>query len=141
MFTGQFAVSRKIDRELVFLLGIQIEQVQVAAILEHDRVRPQAWPVHIKIREMRELFDLMRGQAVAVQVQAMFRPAIGIEINGVAVPHGKRVGPFRVRHLLDVLGLEIVDPDVLRHAARYSASRCGSSGRCGCRRCYFRQAE
>ena len=67
---------------------------------------------------MGELFDLVRVQPVAVKIQPVFRTAIRIEINHVSVPHRKRIGPFRVRHLLNVVGLEIVNPDVLGHASR-----------------------
>src|SRR5581483_9790230 len=108
------AIAGRVYREFLLLLGVQIEQIQVASIFEDDGIWSEAWPVHIKVGEVREL---IAAQAVAVQVQAVFRTSIRVEIDRVAVPHGKSVGPFGVRHLLDVIGFEVVNPDVLGHAA------------------------
>src|ERR1035437_6657678 len=95
MRPGLFAVSRQINRQLASLLCVEVEEIQEPAILEHDLVGPKAGPVHVELRVVRQLFDLAGVEAIAVQVQAMFGATIGIEVDGVAVPHGKRVGPIR----------------------------------------------
>src|ERR1022692_2490923 len=117
MGPGLFAVSRQINRQLASLLCVEVEEIQEAAVLEHDLVGPKAGPVHIELRIVRQLFNLAGVEAIAVQVQAMFGPAIGIEVDGVAVPHGKRVSPILVRHNVDSAALEIINCDVLGHAA------------------------
>src|ERR1035438_5494292 len=47
----------------------------------------------------------------------MFGPTIGIEVDGVAAPHGKGVSPILVRHNVDSVALEVVNCDVLGHAS------------------------
>ena len=58
---------------------------------------------------MRELLNLLGAQVVAVQIQVMFRTSVRRKVNRVAVPHGKRIRPIRVGHILDGVVLQVVD--------------------------------
>src|SRR5690242_6685830 len=66
---------------------------------------------------MRELLDLLRTKVTGVQVQLMFRSAIGAEVDGVAMPHRKGVSPFRVWQIEAGVVLEVVDGNSLRQTA------------------------
>ena len=66
MGPGLFAVPRQIDCQLARLLCIQVEEEQKPAVLEHDLVGPKAGPVHVELREVRQLLDLARVQVIAV---------------------------------------------------------------------------
>ena len=67
---------------------------------------------------MRELFDLFAAQVIGVQVEMMLRSTIRTEVNRIAMPHGKRVGPVRVRHVFAGVVLEIVNGDGLCQSSR-----------------------
>src|SRR5579872_1167432 len=67
---------------------------------------------------MGKLLGLLAAQIVAVKIDALVRAAVRGEINLVIVPHGESVGALVVSYLLDGVGLEVINPDVLRHAAR-----------------------
>ncbi len=80
-------------------------------------VRPEAGPVHVVVLEVGELLRLFGLQAVAVEVDAMLGAAVRAEINRVTVPHGVGVGARVIRDALVGVVLEIVNGDVLGHAA------------------------
>ena len=107
----------RVDGQLLRLLRFQIEGVKVAAVLEDDGIRTQARPHHVEVSEMSELLDLLAAQIVAVEIEVMFGAAIGTEIDGVAMPHGKGVSPVGVGHVFDSIVFEIVDGDGLGQAA------------------------
>ena len=64
---------------------------------------------------MASLFGL---QAVTVKVHAVFRTSVGTEIDRVPVPHGVSVCAGVIRDALVGVILEVIDCDVLGHAAR-----------------------
>ena len=99
-------------------LALQIEEVKEPAVLKNDGVRSQAGPVDVVILEVGELASLLGLQAVTVKVHAVFRTSVGTEINRVAVPHGVSIGAGIIRDALVGVVLEVVDGDVLGHAAR-----------------------
>ena len=117
MLPREVAVAGHIDGQLVGLFGIQVKGIKKAAVFENDAVRPKARPIYVKIREVGELANFVTLHAVAKEVEPVLGAAVRIEVNRIAVPHRKSVGPVLVRHLFDFVRLQVVNPDVLRHAA------------------------
>ena len=99
-------------------LALQIKEVKEAAVLENDGVRSQAGPVDVVVLKVGELPGLLGLQAVTIDIDAVFGAAVGTEIDGVAMPHGIGVGAGIIGEALVGVVLQIVDGDVLSHAAR-----------------------
>ena len=93
------AFAGQVDVQFFRTVRLRIEGVEVAGILEYDRIRPQARPHDIEIGEVGQLLSLFSAEVVAVKIQAMFWTTVGAEIDGIAVPHGEGVGPFGVRQV------------------------------------------
>ena len=117
MLHALVAVAGQVDGQLLRLLRLQIEGVEIAAVFEDDGIRTQARPHHVEVGEVGELFDLLAAQVVAVEIEVMLGAAIGGEVDRVAMPHGKGVGPIGVGHVFDSIVFEIVDGDGLGQAA------------------------
>ncbi len=113
MLHALVVVAGKIHSQLLRLFRFQIEGIEVAAILENDRVGAEARPHYVEVGEMGELLNLFAAQVVAIEIEVMLGAAIGAEVDGVAVPHGEGVGPFGVWQVFDGIVLEIVDRDRL----------------------------
>ena len=47
------------NSQLVRLFRLKVERIEIACVLEDDRIRPKAWPHNIEIGEVCKLFDLL----------------------------------------------------------------------------------
>jgi len=106
-----------LDRELAGFLSLQVHDVQVAAVFVDDGAGADPGPLDIVFSVIGQRPHLFRLQVVRIQVVHLGRVPVGDEVDRVTVPHGKHVvGIARSDHLGRV-GLQVVDPDVGRHAA------------------------
>jgi len=69
-------------------MTLQVERIQISAVLENYGVGTQARPHDIEFVELSKLFDLLTSDVVTVEIQPVLRPAIGGEINRVSVHMG-----------------------------------------------------
>ena len=97
------------------LLRREFEHVQPAAVLVHDGVGAEARVLHVVLVVMGHLAEVAGGGVVGPDLQ--LAGLVAGEVDRVPVPHGEVLGAGPVGHLgRDVL-VEVVDPDVLGHAA------------------------
>jgi len=89
--------------------------MQLAVQFKHDLPGVGAGPANVPVAVMRELTRLPRFEVVAVQVE--HAGAVGVEIDGVADPHGIPVGARIVGDLDQCRMLEIEDVKNVRPAA------------------------
>src|ERR1700732_5063835 len=115
---GLVALSTHINDQFFSLPSLQVEPIQVAAILKNNRIGTKAWPHDIEFVELSKLLDLLAALVVAVEIEPVSGPAVGSEINSVSTPHRKRVGIVLMRDdLINDIILDVVDRNVLRQAA------------------------
>ena len=114
--TGRGGVGGHRDRQRPICAAACVVEMQFAVQLVNYLAAIGARPPHVPVRVMSDLPGLARLDVVAIQVE--YAAAIGVEINGVADPHGiairaRILGDLdhgRVRQIKDV---EIVGPTAL----------------------------
>ncbi len=111
------------DRHLRRLLGREVEPVDVAAVLEHDGVVAERGELDVEVGEVGELLRLLRAEVVAVQVHVVGRVAIRGEVDRVALPHRDDVLRRVVRQVRRLFRGEVVQPEVVGHAAPVALPR------------------
>ena len=109
---GQYALGRNLHGDLPGLLSSQIQNVQVSAVFIDDRIRAQAGPFDVILLVIRYLTGLSGLCVIAVDVELML--PVRVEVDLILMPHGHVVRSLPVGDLLDFVGLQIVDPYVLR---------------------------
>ena len=114
------AADRKIfldlDRHRRCLTAREIVAPDVSRLLEHDRVFADRRKLDVEISEVRELLGFLRRKVDNEQIHAVV--AIGDEIDLVVrSPHRADVLRGIVRQIFGGAGFEIVNPNVVRHAA------------------------
>ena len=100
--------------DLGAFLGLEIEQIQTRAGLEHDRVRADRRKPDVEIGEVGHLTQLAAGALERPDVVALVGPAIGDEVHRVPVPHRLRVVGGVGRQVLRRQRFEVEHPDVGR---------------------------
>ncbi len=108
---------------LAHWLGGEVEAVDVAAVLEHDGILAQRRELHVEVGETGQLSCLFRPRVVDEEIHPLVGVAVGEEVDPVASPHRDDVLRRIVRDILGRLGVEVVDPDVVGHAAAIALPR------------------
>ena len=108
-------VVRHQHLDAVGLLVGERHDVEIAAVLEHDRVRADAGPLDVVLAEARDLAMALRVQIVGPKV-GVPPAAVRAVVDRVAVPHRPLVGAHPVGDLFGRVLAEVVDPDLGRVA-------------------------
>ena len=106
---------RDLDRNPRARTGCRVEEPQVARHLVDDAVPALARPPDVVVGVAGDLGLLSTGEIVAPDVERT--AAVGREVDGVADPHGQPVRAAIVGEPQVLAGCEVVEPQVLRHAA------------------------
>src|SRR5581483_1239571 len=89
----------------------------LASLLEDDarftRSGTETREIDVIVGVVCDLAELVTGGVVRPDVLALVGVVVGEEIDGLASPHGERLGPRPVRHMMQRPTIEIVDIDVL----------------------------
>ena len=121
---GQHVVAVDGHGHLAGLFRGQVQEVDPATIFVNDlavsritRITriTQAGPLDVVFVVARHLAMLGRPEIVGPDLE--LAGAVTQIVDRVAVPHGEAVGTDPVGDLLALVGAEIVDPDILGHAA------------------------
>ena len=112
-----FVVVVDLDVDLLGLFRRQVELEDPAAALVDDRRIAERRELDVVILVVRELLRFVRLQVEDVQVHPPKLVAVGGEVNLVPVPHRDDFLVVRLRQLLRLLRGEVVQPEVVGHAA------------------------
>ncbi len=94
----------------------EVKTPDITGLLKHDRVLPDGGKLDVEILEARKLFRLLAREIGREKIHPTV--AIGDVIDTVVgAPHRANVLRRIVRQVLGRAGLEIEDPDIVRHPA------------------------
>ncbi len=105
------------NRNLGGLVAGQVIAINVAGIFEDNGLVSQRRILDVKILELGVLLELSGGEVFGIEVEALVVVAVGEEIDRVAGPHGEDIAGGVIGDVFGFLGLEIMDPDIVGHAA------------------------
>ena len=103
------------DVYLFCLARLGVEAVEVAAVLVNDLLAVRAGELDVIIGIVGHLLRLLGASVVDEEVHRLV--AVGDKVDVVANPHGADILRHVVRQVNHFLGLRVVEPDVVRHAA------------------------
>ncbi len=105
------------DADLRAFIALNVVAVDVAAVLKDDGFGTQRRELHVELGELGQLPGFLGCDVVDVEVHPLVFVAVREEEDLIAAPHRDDVLGGVVRDVLGGLGVEIVDPDVVGHAA------------------------
>ena len=115
LLTSEVVLAVEIYRNLLAALGRRVKHIEVAAVLEHDLAATTVGKLHIILGKVSHLLRRARTGVIDKDVHAVI--AVAHEIDFVANPHGIDILGNVVGHVGHRLGLSVIDPDVVGHAA------------------------
>jgi len=118
---GQVLADRDIHLSACF--RVEIETIDVPAVLEDDRPVAHRRKLDVEIDELRQLPRFLRAQVAHVEVHPPILVPVGEKVNPLALPHGEDVLSRTIRKILRGLGFEVVNPDVVGHSAAIALPR------------------
>ena len=114
---GARIVVGQIDLNLAHLLARQVERVELAALLEGDRVAAESGEVDVVVGEVGDFTALPVVLVVDPDIGAAIGVLVGQVIDLAAIPHRRSIGARPACDLGQLPAVEVVGEHLLRQAA------------------------
>ncbi len=105
------------DGHFCVLIRGQIQAVYVPAVLKNDGLLAQRGELDVKLGEVGNLLRRCCLSVINIQIHSFVFVTVGQKIDFVTHPHGNYILGLVLSNVLELPGLKIVNPHIVRHAA------------------------